>query len=95
MFDLLSQRAGRSGRPAVLLGDLNLEGAVVGPIAAARGFDLAVAPPTYPAARPTRRIDHVALRGLRLEAVEVPAARASDHRPLLVRCSLESLNPRP
>jgi len=83
-FDLIVARAERSGRPAVVLGDLNVDPARIEPLATAAGFDLAAGSPTFPSRRPRVRIDHVAVRGLRVEATDVPAAEASDHRPLLV-----------
>lgn len=44
---------------------------------------------TYPAARPTRRIDYLFLTGtLRCTSAEVIDSQASDHRPLLVSVSM-------
>lgn len=73
--------------PRVLLGDLNLRPDWAVPALERRGFTVAAtAAPTYPAAGPFLRIDHVAVEGLEVEAVEVlEAAPVSDHRPLVVQ----------
>lgn len=70
--------------PVVLCGDLNLDGAEVLPALAAAGFTAAPTGPTYPAGRPRRRIDWVAVRGLAVVAAHVAPVRASDHRPVVV-----------
>ena len=70
--------------PHLLIGDLNLELEVldVAPLT------LVEPPPTFPAHRPRRRIDHVAVGGLRVSRVAaLPAQAVSDHRPLLVEAS--------
>ena len=66
--------------PRLLLGDLNLERPDVSPL------HLVDAPPAFPAHRPHRAIDHVALDdGLRATSVSVlPRQPVSDHRPLRV-----------
>ena len=66
--------------PHLLLGDLNLTTPDVAPL------QLVDAPPAFPAHRPRRAIDHVALGdGLRATAVSVlPRQPVSDHRPLRV-----------
>ena len=66
--------------PHLLLGDLNLTKPDVSPLR------LVDAPPAFPAHRPRRAIDHVALGdGLRATAVSVlPRQPVSDHRPLRV-----------
>lgn len=70
--------------PRALLGDLNLDVGEVEPLVEAAGLTLAGGPPTHPAHRPSRRIDHVAVAGLTVTAVVVARAPVSDHRPLLV-----------
>lgn len=65
--------------PHVLLGDLNDDDPDVAP--------LQLAPPqrTFPAHRPRRRIDHVAVGGLAIQSVRVlDEQRVGDHRPLVV-----------
>ena len=76
-------------QPQVLLGDLNLGPEVVGPAVQAAGLVLAdPAEPTYPAAAPRARIDHVAVGGLTITDVRVlPPAPVSDHRPLRAELS--------
>jgi len=66
--------------PHLLLGDLNLTKPKVDPLR------LVDAPPAFPASKPRRAIDHVALgEGLRATAVSVlPRQPVSDHRPLRV-----------
>lgn len=82
--------AGLAERPAprALLGDLNLSPDRVGPLVASAGMALAGGPPTYPARRPSRRIDHAALAGMEPTAVTVPRVPVSDHRPLVVEAEL-------
>lgn len=70
--------------PHLLLGDLNLEpqSVDVAPLV------LVASPPTFPAHRPRRRIDHAAVGGLSVGRVAALAEQAvSDHRPLLVELS--------
>lgn len=83
VLDLLASRP----PPRVLVGDLNLRPERAVPALERRGFIVAdTATPTYPAAGPFLRIDHVAVEGLEVEAVEVlEAAPVSDHRPLVVQ----------
>ncbi|MFZ4519353.1 MAG: endonuclease/exonuclease/phosphatase family protein [Microthrixaceae bacterium] len=79
---VLDHLVGRPG-PWALLGDLNLEPPEVEPVLADRGFTPVTAPPTFPAVRPERRIDWIALRGTGAARAAVPDLRASDHRPLV------------
>ena len=73
------------GRPGALLGDLNLDAPEVARLVAGHPhLSLAGGPATFPSRRPRHRIDHVVTSHLGIDAVEVPASRASDHRPLLV-----------
>lgn len=78
---------GRRPPPHVLLGDLNLGSDIVGPLVSAAGLTLAPGPPTFPAAGPQLRIDHVAVAGLSIESAHVPESDVSDHRPLVVELS--------
>lgn len=72
--------------PRVLVGDLNLRVPAIAAAMAGAGLTLAdPAEPTFPAGAPRARIDHVAVAGLEVLRVEVPApAPVSDHRPLVV-----------
>lgn len=79
---------GERPAPRALLGDLNLSPDRVGPLVASAGMALAGGPPTYPARRPSRRIDHVALAGMEPTAVTAPPVPVSDHRPLVVEAEL-------
>ena len=78
---------GRRREPRVLLGDLNLPPFQVVPRVRAAGLVLAGGPPTFPAAAPFTRIDHVAVAGLRIDGVTVVATPVSDHRPLVAELS--------
>ena len=70
--------------PHLLIGDFNLEFEVVD----AAPLTLLEPPPTFPARRPRRRIDHAAVGGLRATRVAaLPEQAVSDHRPLLVELS--------
>lgn len=70
-------------RPWVLLGDLNLEADQAGELIAAAGLEPVVAGPTFPAHRPVRHIDWIAVAGARVVGSSVPAVMVSDHRPLV------------
>lgn len=76
--------------PHLLLGDLNLGPASVGPVLADRGYVAAEHPPTFPAGRPTRRIDWIAVRGGRVDHAWVPDLHASDHRPVVAAITVGS-----
>lgn len=66
-------------RPHVLLGDLNTEGPDVAPLV------LVPPPRTFPARRPRRRIDHVAVGGLAVVSVRaLDEQPVGDHRPVVV-----------
>ncbi len=70
--------------PHLLLGDLNLEPSAV----EVAPLTLLDAPPTFPAHRPRRRIDHLAVSGLvAIRVAALPEQAVSDHRPLLVEAS--------
>lgn len=70
--------------PRLLLGDLNLRPPDIDARLRAAGLALAAGPPTFPAAAPRIRIDHVAADGVTIGGVEVPETEVSDHRPLIV-----------
>lgn len=70
--------------PHLLAGDLNRRPDQLDGLRAA-GFEVAGGDPTWPAAAPRYRIDHVAVRGLTLTgALVLSAGPVSDHRPLRV-----------
>ncbi len=75
--------------PRLLLGDLNLRPEDVAPVVDAGGLTLAdPAHPTFPASAPRIRIDHVAVQGLAVRAVEVLSTPpVSDHRGLAVEAA--------
>jgi len=72
--------------PRVLLGDLNLRPEQVAPAIEHRAYALAsVAAPTFPAAAPRHRIDHILSEGFDVLSVKVrDPAPVSDHRALVV-----------
>ena len=74
----------RRPSPRVLFGDLNLDPDDVRPLTDAAGLALLDVGPTYPAHAPRRRIDHVAVEGVRVGAVEVVELPVSDHRAVVV-----------
>jgi endonuclease/exonuclease/phosphatase family metal-dependent hydrolase len=73
--------------PCVLMGDLNLRPADIAEPATRAGFVLAGGGPTEPAHAPVQQIDHIAVRGLVVDHVEVGEAAVSDHRPLIATLS--------
>ncbi len=79
----LARRLGDIDGPLVVLGDLNLPGAL--PAALSRWHRLA-ATPTYPAPAPRIQLDHVLARGQVGDVTAVRSQRTdiSDHRALLV-----------
>ena len=87
-LDAVLARLATIAPPRVLLGDLNLEPDVIGDVIAAAGLTRVDAPPTFPVDVPRRRIDWIAVDGLVVESVEVPALDASDHRPLVAVCEV-------
>jgi len=72
-----------AARPCVLLGDLNLRPHDIAEMVTAAGFELAGGGPTNPADAPVQQIDHIAVRGVTVEAVGVGRALVSDHLPLV------------
>ena len=73
---------GRRPSPAVILADLNRGPDQLAPLRDA-GYAVAGGGPTWPAAKPRRRIDHVAVKGIELGDVEIPETHSSDHRPVI------------
>jgi endonuclease/exonuclease/phosphatase family metal-dependent hydrolase len=73
--------------PRILLGDLNLPGALVRVFT---GWRTLAKLPTYPSPAPKAQLDHVladprgAARLGRVVQVRTPQAAVSDHRPLVV-----------
>jgi endonuclease/exonuclease/phosphatase family metal-dependent hydrolase len=69
--------------PVLMLGDLNAEARLLGPLERA-GLKACLGAPTMPVKRPRRQIDHV-LAGPGVQVVECHTVRteASDHRPLV------------
>jgi endonuclease/exonuclease/phosphatase family metal-dependent hydrolase len=76
--------------PRVLLGDLNLQPGQLLPWLTAEGYRLGLGPPTFPARRPARQIDHVAVagRGCTVRVLRVEALAVGDHCALVaeIRC---------
>ena len=83
-LEVVVERLCRFDGPVVLLGDLNLHPNQVTPVVRAAGMELAGGPPTFPRSAPRARIDHVAVRGMSIVDVNVPATEISDHRPVVV-----------
>jgi endonuclease/exonuclease/phosphatase family metal-dependent hydrolase len=71
--------------PVVLIGDLNMQPSQAARLTGMRSIAVA---PTFPAAAPTRQIDHVLVRGpVRATGpAEAPQLPLSDHRALVVDC---------
>jgi endonuclease/exonuclease/phosphatase family metal-dependent hydrolase len=65
-------------------GDMNMDRRTAARQLEAHGFDVAVTAPTFPAVRPRRTIDVVAVRGRRILDARVPVTQVSDHRPVVV-----------
>jgi endonuclease/exonuclease/phosphatase family metal-dependent hydrolase len=77
------------GRPAVLLGDLNLPHRALRVALAGTGWAAAApAGPTFPAWRPRMQLDHVLARGARLSDVRVAARGPSDHLSVNARVNM-------
>lgn len=71
--------------PALLVGDLNLSPEEVAPVVQRAALVLADPTlPTFPRDLPRIRIDHVAVRDLRIDRVEVVTTASSDHCALAV-----------
>ncbi len=83
----LAARAEASGKPVVILGDLNAVSVApeIAPLRERMTDAGAGAGPTFPADRPVRRIDYCFLpRSWRVAAARVVPSEASDHRALVV-----------
>jgi endonuclease/exonuclease/phosphatase family metal-dependent hydrolase len=75
--------------PALLLGDLNAEARLLGPLEAA-GLERCDGAPTMPAKRPRRQIDHVlGGPGVTVHRCWTIRTEASDHRPLVAEIEIE------
>lgn len=74
--------------PVLLVGDLNMWGPLPRLVT---GYRSVAEHPTYPAAKPTRQLDHVLLRGRGLTVVSSRAVRlaVSDHLALVVDFAVE------
>jgi endonuclease/exonuclease/phosphatase family metal-dependent hydrolase len=84
-LDAVLEQAAAGSSPQIVLGDWNATPDRVRAPVLAAGLELVDASmPTFPADRPRSRIDHVAVRGLRVVKVTAPATGMSDHRPLVV-----------
>jgi endonuclease/exonuclease/phosphatase family metal-dependent hydrolase len=70
--------------PRLLLGDLNLRPEAAWPVLEGAGLTVVDAPPAFPAHRPNRVIDHIAVDGLAVGPAETVHLRVSDHRALVV-----------
>lgn len=83
LLERVHERAGTDGVSMVVVaGDLNTDRA--GTAFEAAGYSWAPSSPTFPALRPRRHIDWIAVRGGSPRLWEVPTTRVSDHRPLVV-----------
>lgn len=71
--------------PRVLVGDLNLQPGQLLPWLTAEGYRSALGPLTFPAKRPNRQIDHVAVtgRGCTVRALGAHALPVGDHCALM------------
>jgi endonuclease/exonuclease/phosphatase family metal-dependent hydrolase len=80
---LISAAAG--SMTSIVLGDLNAFADEVAPVARRHGFTLVDVPPAFPAAAPSKVIDHVLVKGVTGRPCP-PAERpvVSDHRPVVV-----------
>jgi endonuclease/exonuclease/phosphatase family metal-dependent hydrolase len=84
-LDVVLAAIARRRRPWLVLGDLNRSPPDVEPALTVAGLTLADASvPTFPAAAPRARIDHVSAAGVAIGAVEVRALPVSDHRAVVV-----------
>ncbi|CAN5393125.1 endonuclease/exonuclease/phosphatase family protein [soil metagenome] len=79
--------------PWVLMGDFNLRPERVLPILGAAGLLAVESVPTFPASAPRLRLDWIALRGLEVRSVQVPALSTSDHRPIVADVARRDVDP--
>lgn len=82
--DLLERIRHRPG-PYLVMGDMNLTGEDVEPIAVRHGFVAHPVGPTFPASTPRRQIDWMLTADLDVIDAWVPEEGASDHRPIVAR----------
>ncbi|HEY7875859.1 MAG TPA: endonuclease/exonuclease/phosphatase family protein [Actinomycetota bacterium] len=89
-LDALARHARDAGPRALVMGDLNVEVADLGPLARAGLTRCEGRLPTLPARRPRRQIDHI-LAGPAIEITRcwTIATDASDHRPLVADVTVE------
>lgn len=85
----LAETARRTTGPLLVLGDLNAEARLLGPLDAA-ALQRCAGAPTMPVRRPRRQIDHVLATG-GASVIECWTLRteASDHRPLVAEIQIE------
>lgn len=74
-------------QPQILMGDLNRRHDSVVELFDFHQMELANGPQTFPANRPNRAIDHIAVKGLSIGAVEVRRFPVSDHLALIAEVS--------
>lgn len=85
VLDALRERP----QPRVLLGDLNLEADITVPIFEMAGMKVAEHGPSFPAHRPRRCIDAIAVDGLEIRRAWVAdRSRVSDHRAVLAELTI-------
>ena len=84
LLDELLDELARWPTPWIVMGDLNLGPEVVVPRLEAAGLTPAESTPTFRSTAPRSRIDWIAVRGLEIRSVAVPALGASDHLPIVV-----------
>lgn len=88
-LEVVGRQLSRRPPPKVLLGDLNRTPDQIGSTLASSGLTvLADGGPTFSAARPRTRIDHIAVTGLRPSRVWTEASPMSDHLALLAEVEL-------
>lgn len=85
---LLDRAAGpalQRGEQVVVVGDLNLRPRHVGPAAARRGLSMVPLPPTFPAAAPSRHIDHILVpESVVAASIDTRSLAVSDHLAVIV-----------
>lgn len=89
VLDRLEARPG----PHLVMGDLNLGPDDVERVLSDRRYVSDGGGPTFPAVRPTRKIDWIAGRGVTLTATTVVDSTQSDHRPLVSVLSVATSGP--
>ncbi len=89
----LLERLSRVSGEVLLLGDLNLPPADVRSVADPAGFQVAGGANSSGVDSPWQRIDHVVVRGIEIQHVEVPRPPVSDHRPVVATLGLGAAPP--